>query len=276
MKKVSIIGLGWLGMPLAHALAARGYQVVGSKSTQDGVTAAKMSGIDCYPLLLTPEIVCQADCLNSLLDVDVLIITLPARRTVTQSDHYFQAVQQLVDSALAHNVGRMVFTSSTSVYGQYSGQVNENSPLLPVTQSGKVLKQLENWFHDLPHTSVDILRLAGLVGPDRHPGRFLAGKRDLPAGDQGVNLVHLEDVIAAILLLLRLPRGGHIYNLCAPLHPHKAVFYTALSHQLGVDAPHFLPGTAASESGKCVDGNRICRELGFEYLYPDPMTMPVN
>lgn len=40
MKKVAIVGLGWLGMPLAMSLAARGWQVTGSKTTLDGVEAA--------------------------------------------------------------------------------------------------------------------------------------------------------------------------------------------------------------------------------------------
>ncbi|VEB00397.1 Nucleoside-diphosphate-sugar epimerase [Klebsiella pneumoniae] len=39
MKKVAIVGLGWLGMPLALSLTARGWQVTGSKTTQDGVEA---------------------------------------------------------------------------------------------------------------------------------------------------------------------------------------------------------------------------------------------
>lgn len=32
MKKVAIVGLGWLGMPLALSLTARGWQVTGSKN----------------------------------------------------------------------------------------------------------------------------------------------------------------------------------------------------------------------------------------------------
>lgn len=46
MKKVAIVGLGWLGMPLALSLMSRGWQVTGSKTTQDGVEAARMCGID--------------------------------------------------------------------------------------------------------------------------------------------------------------------------------------------------------------------------------------
>lgn len=275
MKKVAIVGLGWLGMPLAMSLSARGWQVTGSKTTLDGVDAARMSGIDSYQLQLTPELVCDSDDLDALLDVDVLVITLPARRTGEGDDFYLQAVQEIVDSALAHNIPRIIFTSSTSVYGEAEGSVKETSPLEPVTASGRVLKELETWLHDLPGTSVDILRLAGLVGPERHPGRFLAGKTDVANGAHGVNLVHLEDVISAITLLLQAPKGGHIYNLCAPAHPTRAEFYSLMARQMNLDAPVFRTETQNGH-GKLVDGNRICNELGFEYQYPNPLVMPMQ
>ncbi|TNV19014.1 SDR family oxidoreductase [Buttiauxella sp. B2] len=275
MKKVAIVGLGWLGMPLAMSLSARGWQVTGSKTTLDGVEAARMSGIDSYQLQLTPELVCDSDDLDALLDVDALVITLPARRTGEGDDFYLQAVQEIVDSALAHNIPRIIFTSSTSVYGEREGTVRETSPLEPVTASGRVLKELETWLHDLPGTSVDILRLAGLVGPERHPGRFLAGKTDVANGAHGVNLVHLEDVISAITLLLQAPKGGHIYNLCAPDHPTRAEFYSLMARQMNLDAPVFRT-EAQNGHGKLVDGNRICNELGFEYQYPNPLVMPMQ
>ncbi len=169
MKKVAIVGLGWLGMPLAMSLAARGWQVTGSKTTLDGVEAARMSGIESYPLRLEPELVCEADDLDALLDVDALVITLPARRSGPGEDFYLQAMQELVDSALAYRIPRIIFTSSTSVYGDAQGVVKENTPRNPVTASGRTLKELEDWLHNLPGTSVDILRLAGLVGLDAIP-----------------------------------------------------------------------------------------------------------
>lgn len=274
MKKVAIVGLGWLGMPLALSLTARGWAVTGSKTTQDGVEAARMCGIDSYPLRLEPQLVCEADDLDALMNVDALVITLPARRSGPGEDFYLQAVQEIVDSALAHHIPRIVFTSSTSVYGKASGTIKESTPREPVTASGRVLKELEDWLHNLPGTSVDILRLAGLVGPERHPGRFFAGK-SAPDGNHGVNLVHLEDVVAAITLLLQAPKGGHIYNLCAPGHPARATFYPQMARELGLEPPVFSDNRDDSK-GRLVDGNRICHELGFEYQYPDPLVMPME
>lgn len=275
MKKIAIVGLGWLGMPLALSLLAHGYRVTGSKTTLDGVDAARMCGVECYPLLLTPHIEAEPEDLAALLAVDALIVTLPAGHTVQRAEEYCLAVQQVVDSALAYSVPRIIFTSSTSVYGDAQGTLREDSPLAPVTPAGICLVELERWLHRLPNTSVDILRLAGLVGPNRHPGRFLAGKTRLPGGSHGVNLVHQSDVIAAIELLLKLPKGGHLYNLCAPRHPAKRDFYPARALELDLTPPQYL-ASDAKETGKIVDGSRITRELGFDYLYPDPALMPMR
>ncbi|MDU6411707.1 MAG: SDR family oxidoreductase [Yersiniaceae bacterium] len=274
MKKVAIVGLGWLGMPLALALAADGMQVVGSKTTPDGVDAARMAGVECYPLEITPEMAGDAEDLAQLLDVDALVITLPARRTPEGSRLYLQAVQLLVDSALAHQVKRIIVTSSTAVYGDQPRDVDETTPLDPVTHSGRALAELEVWLNQLPNIAVDILRLGGLVGQDRHPGRFLAGKTGIKNGSHGVNLVHQDDVIAAIRLLLRHPDGNRTYNLCAPQHPPKAVFYRSAAARLGLTPPQFEPDDQSA--GKVVDGSRICRELGFAYQFPDPDRMPVS
>lgn len=131
MKKVAIVGLGWLGMPLALSLTARGWQVTGSKTTQDGVEAARMCGIDSYPLRLEPQLVCDTEDLDALMNVDALVITLPARRTGAGEGFYLQAVQEIVDTALAYHIPRIVFTSSTSVYGNVNGTVKENSHVCP-------------------------------------------------------------------------------------------------------------------------------------------------
>lgn len=274
MKKVAIVGLGWLGMPLAMSLAAKGWQVTGSKTTEDGVEAARMCGIEGVMLRLEPELVCDADDLDTLMNVDALVITLPARRSGPGESFYLQAVQEIVDSALAHSVPRIIFTSSTSVYGDVDGVTKESTARRPATASGRVLKELEDWLHNLPGTQVDILRLAGLVGPGRHPGRFFAGKT-APDGEHGVNLVHLEDVTGAIALLLQAPKGGHIYNICAPSHPARSTFYPLMARQLGL-APPVFANTQGEGKGKIIDGNRICHELGFEYQYPDPLVMPME
>ncbi|CCW29498.1 NAD-dependent epimerase/dehydratase family protein [Xenorhabdus nematophila] len=276
MRKISIIGLGWLGMSLAQALQSSGMQVVGSKTTTDGVEAACKCGIDCYLLNLNPQIICEADDIDQLMSVDVLVVMLPVSGIDGSEGGYIKAVQLIVDTALSYSVPRIIFTSSTSVYGSSSGHLNEDNPLYPETLSARALVELENWLHQLPNTSVDVLRLAGLVGNGRHAGRFLSGRKAVQGGDKVVNLVHQDDVISAIKLLIQQPEGGHIYNLCAPIHPKRSEFYPLASRQLDLAPPEFLQSENKDVESKIIDGSRICRELGFEYQFPDPGRMPMS
>lgn len=105
--------------------------------------------------------------------------------------------------------------------------------------------------------------------------RTLLCRKTAPDGEHGVNLVHLEDVIGAITLLLQAPKGGHIYNICAPAHPARNVFYPQMARLLGLEPPQFR-NSLDSGKGKIIDGSRICNELGFEYQYPDPLVMPLE
>ncbi len=278
MQKISIIGLGWLGMPLALALRQKGYEVQGSKTSDDGVSAALHCGIPAVKLVVTPEIHCHADELEQLMTADTLIITLPATRSSEGGEQYIHSVQNLVDSALTKGVKKVFFTSSTSVYGDQADEVVETSTLHPTTPACKRLVALEQWLHQLPGVDVTVLRLAGLVGPNRHPGRFLAGKCDVANGEHPVNLVHLDDVIAAITLLLASDTSSATYNLCAQQHPRRDEFYPVVAKQLGLTPPTFQTGYAEGTvaGGKRVNGLAICKELGFTYQYSDPFTMPVG
>lgn len=274
VKKVAIVGLGWLGMPLARALIEQGYTVTGSKTRLLATEAACLHGVACYQINFAPKFVGDVADLNALLAVDTLIITLPAGRTIERADWYRQAVHNLVDCARARGVSRVVFCSSISVYGAGGGILDETSPCVPTTVAGRTLVELEKRLCELPGVTVDILRLAGLVGPKRHPGRFLAGKQALAQGNHPINLVHLEDVIGAITALLTLP-GGNIFNLCAPTHPLKRHFYPLMSRQLGLVAPQFGPDLQHTD-GKVVRGEHICRLTPFRYRWTDFSQMPAE
>ncbi len=135
-----------------------------------------MSGIDSYLLRMEPELVCDSDDLDALMDADALVITLPARRS-GPDEFYLQAVQELwiarwpiVFPALFYQLDICLWRRAR--HGE------RNHPRNPVTNSGRVLEELEDWLHNLPGTSVDILRLAGWSDRDVI-GRFFAGKTAL-------------------------------------------------------------------------------------------------
>lgn len=117
--------------------------MLGRKTTLDGVGAARMSGIECYQLVLTPKLLCESGDLDSLLRVDALVVMLPARRSIAGSENYCNAVCILVDGAMASGVPRVIFISSTSVYDKTVGILREDSPLRPSTPSRRVLAKLD-------------------------------------------------------------------------------------------------------------------------------------
>ncbi|MDU5804454.1 MAG: hypothetical protein E6Z62_00665 [Haemophilus parainfluenzae] len=142
----------------------------------------------------------------------------------------------------------MIFTSSTSVFSNISGQFDEGAQLSAETEIGKTLIQAEQCLFQSEISYCDVLRLAGLIGKQRHPVKFLAGKCNLKQGNSPVNLVHLEDCIQAITALLMNP----------------AVFYD-------LSIPQFE--CSDSDPKRIIMADKICRDLGFTYRYPSPDDM---
>ena len=257
MKSVSIVGLGWLGLPLAQHLKQQGWAVKGTKQTEDHVQTMKKMGIDCYLFTLA-----QDEFPAEIVQAEALVINIPPN--ATNVAHYVVGIKRLISHGILQKVRHTLFVSSSSVFPQQEGVFDEQSLTVESDVSSQALIELETWLLSLDITC-DILRLAGLFGQARHPVKYLAGKTDLTAGSQPVNLVHLNDVIGAIELLLNHPQGQRIFHLCAPSHPTRETYYTQAANQLGLPLPHFVKESKGIQ--RIIDGSKICRELGFQYQY---------
>ncbi|STY62525.1 GDP-L-fucose synthase [Mannheimia haemolytica] len=253
MKKLTILGLGWLGLPLAEALQNKGWCVAGTKRTITDLS------IECYPLDLNALAVISE--IEQLLAADALVIALPPSQI--SPENYLCGIQTLVSLAIDKGLKHLIFTSSTSVLPMESGVFDENATV----DSANLLVKMENWLLNQP-ISCDILRLAGLVGKKRHPVFYLAGKQNLSGAGQPVNLVHLEDCITAISLLLEQPNGKRIFHLCAEQHPSRKDYYGEIARRFGLADLHFSEENQPLV--RVVKADKICQELGFRYCYPDP------
>lgn len=254
MKQATIIGLGWLGMPLAQHLIRRGWQIKGTKRQVID------NEIACYPLDLSAF---NPTSLTPLWESKHLIITLPPS-TCSAAD-YLNGIKRLVLHAISQNVSHIIFLSSTALLPRRSGQFDEQSPI--EAANAPALAEVEQWLHTLP-IPCDILRLAGLVGKQRHPVFHLAGKPALTGGNQPVNLVHLDDAILAIETLLNQPNGQRIFHLCAPHHPSRQAFYTDMARRFMLPDLQFLPDPEPLD--RIILASRIENELSFRYRYPNP------
>ena len=268
MKSVAIVGLGWLGLPLALHLKELGWCVKGSKQSPDDAQKLHQLGIETYPFSLSDEMKRLPDYIRPLFNVDALIITLPP--SSFSSQQYCEYLAFLTNQAKKQGVQHLIFTSSTSVFPNISGQFDESSQLSAETEMGKTLIQAEQCLFQSGISHCDILRLAGLIGKQRHPVKFLAGKHNLK-GYSPVNLVHLEDCIQAITALLMNPNGLRTYHLCAPIHPTRAEYYTKAAVFYDLSIPQFE--CSDSDPKRIIMADKICRDLGFAYRYPNPDDM---
>jgi nucleoside-diphosphate-sugar epimerase len=264
MKKlnISILGCGWLGLPLLKSLVADGHYVNGSSRNPETLTSIEAAGGHAFHTDLPDQI--SRGFFGGMFST--LIITLPPRgRSLGEeaTAHYLECLKAI---PLVHTRSppRVIFTSSTGIYGNTPGMITETTPPRPITHSGRAVVAAENWLESTAST-YSVLRLAGLVSPNRHPGRFYGGSnRSISQADAPINLVHRDDVIAAIHLLLKKGwQRGDVYNVCSQTHPIKGDFYTAAAHSLGLEIKGIEPGGA---DGKIISSQKL-RDLGWQPVW---------
>jgi len=268
IQSVSIVGLGWLGMPLAQRLAALGYRVAGSKTSPEGIAQARALGIEAIECRLTPALETPAAPLTELLKADLVIVNIPPGRRRNNADYHIRQIAQLIEMQQALGGGRWLFVSSTSVYGNENRLLTEADPPSPVTESGKALARIEQLLQEAPAIEATVLRFAGLVGGERQPGRFLSGKR-VSGARQPVNLLHRDDCIGIIERLIERNLWGELFNACADEHPTRQAFYEAAARAMGLPAPEFEPPELPD--WKLIDNQRLKQRLGYRLLHPDPL-----
>lgn len=271
--KISVCGCGWLGLSLARFLADKGYEVWGTQ--RDPARAAKLAelGIGGVPLTLPlAETEGQAEPgIRRLLAADILVIAVPPGREPGADAAFIAKVKSLSRAAQAQGCRRVIFISTTSVYGAVSGIVNEATPPQPNTASGRAHVELEQWLRTQWQQQLVILRLSGLIGPGRHPVKYLAGRSAIANGGDPVNLIHRDDCIAAIVAMIERWPAQSVLHLAAPTHPSRAGYYTRMAQLAGLPLPAFE--AAGAGTGKQVDARQTCAWLGLQLAHPDLMSL---
>jgi nucleoside-diphosphate-sugar epimerase len=263
-KVINLLGCGWLGYPLALDLISRGFIVKGSTTSPEKIPVLKASGID--PILVQFDQYHPEPDLTELLDGDILIVSVPpGRRNVEGPDNYKRMGEILSSQIPGSSISKLIFISSTSVYSDSNSVLTESSEISPQTTSGKIIAEIEKSLLALP-IQVIVLRLAGLFGPGRSPGRFFSGKTNIPNGFAPVNMIHQEEAISLINSLIDSNTSKGIYIGSTPSHPTKEEFYTLATRLDKLTEPEFI---AEKLNWKIVESERVEKELGFSYRFPN-------
>ncbi|MEQ9619446.1 MAG: SDR family oxidoreductase [Deltaproteobacteria bacterium] len=269
METISVLGCGWLGLPLARYLIEKGYDVKGSTRTPTELEVMRASGIEPFYLVLDPDL--RGDNLDDFFKSDVIVINFPPERRPDIVDYHRDQINALLPRLGNSPAGKVIFASSTSVYPELNREVSEDEEALPAKPSGLALMEAERLLQGCPEFETTVIRFGGLIGYDRRPGRFLAGKKEIANGDSPVNLIHRDDCIAIILKIIEKSVWGETFNACADSHPKRKDYYTAQAGKLGLEPPVF--NKSGQSSYKIVTSDKLKRLLGYEFIYPDPSSI---
>jgi nucleoside-diphosphate-sugar epimerase len=198
---VSILGCGWYGLALAKALMARGETVKGSTTSAEKLMALKAEGIIPFLIDLSAD---EAAYDTNFFRCDVLVIAIPPKSRSGEGGEYVPKLQRVINAINQHQIKKVILISSTGVYADLNMKVNEVAAPQPNTASGKILLEAEELFRQQTAFKATVIRFGGLIGPGRDPGRFFAGKKDIPNGLAPVNMIHLDDCIGKMRSDIRL------------------------------------------------------------------------
>lgn len=247
---VSILGCGWLGYPLAKHLHQAGYQI--KTASRSPLEHSHSNNWQHYQFAIDS----QQHIADGFLDTHVLIINITCKQ--------LEAYGPLL-SALKQKPGlKVIFVSSTSVYQNSETTVTESRG--PINQDS-ALWQIEQALQQIPGLKLNILRFSGLIGYSRHPGRFFKSGRIIAAPNHRVNMIHRDDCIGIIQVMLQQNEWGETFNACADSHPQRLDFYTQARHHLGLPVPEFAAEEPSAD--KVISNTKLKRFFNYEFQHPD-------
>ncbi len=263
---ISVLGCGWLGLPLAKKLVKEGHLVKGSTTNREKLTHLSSEGILPYLIKLHAEGV-QGDISAFLSDAEVLVIDIPPGLRGNPDANFIGKIGRLEDHIQKSGVENVLFVSSTSVYKDtleipvYTEKVPANG----ISENSKQLRSAEELLRNSETFSTSIVRFGGLYGPGRNPVNYLAGRKDIKEPKAPVNLIHLEDCIAIIIEIINKKAWGEIFNAASPEHPTKEEHYTRKALENNLPRPQF--DQKQPSKGKIVESVNLKEKLDYSFKH---------
>jgi len=275
--RVLIVGCGYVGLPLGAKLAAEGHEVHGVRRSAGSEQELISAGIKPVVADIT-----RAEELERLEGAFDWVVNCVSSSSGAGSQEYravyLQGMHNLLARLSSAPPAKLVYTSSTSVYGQIDNSiVTEESATEPMFGTAKILLATEKLLlAPEPKLPAVILRVAGIYGPERGFWfkEYLKNEAKITAGGQRMlNMIHRDDLIEVIINTLQRGKPGSIYNAVDNEPVTQLTFFQWLSEKLRRPLPPFDEATenAGSKRGfssKRVSNERLRAELGYVFKYP--------
>jgi len=273
MTQISILGCGWLGFPLAKALLKKGFSVNGSTTSTEKLSIMKNSGISPFLIQLeSNKIIGEIE--TFLKDGETLIIDIPPKLRENSKDPstalrmtFVEKIETILPFIEKSTIENVLFISSTSVYGDKNAIVTEETFPQPDTESGRQLVLSEQLLQKNTNFKTTILRFGGLIGEDRHPVKYLAGRENLENPEAPINLIHQEDCIGIILKIMEHNCWDESFNAVAPFHPSREDYYTQKAMDFNLALPKF--NHEKSSVGKTIRIDKVRNILNYTFTKPN-------
>jgi len=261
---ISVLGCGWLGLPLAKKLLAEGHTVKGSTTNRDKMASLTAEGIIPFRIQIFEEGV-QGDLTSFLSDAEILIIDIPPGTRQDPETNFVGKTGRLKEFIERSPVKHVLFVSSTSVYEDTEAipEYTEDDPANGTSPNSLQLRGAETLLKKCENCTVSIVRFGGLIGPGRHPVKYLAGRKNIANPGAPVNLIHQEDCIGIILAIIEKNAWGDVFNAVNPEHPSKEEYYRRMAADRNLAIPEF--DTQQVSKGKIIRSVKVEEELGYIY-----------
>jgi nucleoside-diphosphate-sugar epimerase len=276
-----IIGCGYLGSRVARLWQDLGESVHAITRSSDNVARLVADGV-----LPTMANVCNPNSLAKLPQIETVLYAVGYDHS---SPHSIQEVYAAglanVLSALPNAVQRVIYISTTGVYGSASGEwVDENTPTDPQRDGGKASLAAEQVLaaHPIGKHST-ILRLAGIYGPNRIPyiDKLRAGESLAVPSEGWLNLIHVYDAAAFVVAIdqwaAQNPRtdGPAVFCLSDGHPVVRGDYYREVARHIGAADLHFIapdpnsPAAQRARSDKRISNRKLLETLNYKFQYPD-------
>ena len=268
---ISILGIGWLGFPLAKKLIEIGYDVKGSTTSVSKLDLLKSNNIQPFQIELSEDSI-KGNIEGFLENSEILIIDIPPKLRSNPNENFVAKIKLLVAEIEKSNIKNVLFISSTSVYADAFpiAIIDENTLPNPDLENGKQLVESENILLSNTHFQSTIIRFGGLIGEDRNPIKFLSGKTNVDNPDAPLNLIHQEDCIGIICKILKndemlkqVQHDNRIFNAVAPQHPTRKEYYTQKAVQNNLPIPIF--DDSKQSIGKQISSKKVEAFLNYTF-----------
>lgn len=259
-KTISILGCGWLGLPLAQYLINKGWNVKGTTTSEHKIALLQSEGIEPYLMDITEPQSFNADFFSA----NYYVVNIPPSKAARSVNSYHTLIKQLQQSA----DNKVIFISSTSVYPNNNKTVKEDATIT-ISEGNNAILDIERLF-EKANFKTSIIRFGGLVGGNRYPGRFFRSNTIIDGANNPINLIHLDDCIRITERILDLEKWNETYNGVADTHPTKKEFYTLAARLKEQSPPQF---SDKDINYKITDNQKIKDELNLRLRHPDLLEM---